>query len=254
MDDTPAETSKPRGYQVRCTGIENEKEAYFLMFGKSSKKLVGTVRKVDGKWQLVEGDGPDDMPLCKTLKELKEAWGEWARSTYCGGSVADTAGEPTSDTPSPRKPVGPPSFKKPTPKGPPSFKPPKTVAQVAAEYPEPNEDEVNAYLDEVAAKHPNEYLADPFDPRFVTDSPNRFLTPTGALEQVFLWLETQSVMTGVRHWDQPWLDVIRTLHREYPGDERYAAMARKQLVEQQGDGEIEVPEVSTEDEVPASPE
>lgn len=137
---------------------------YRLEYGRGKQKLTDTVwnNEVAGGWQVdYESDKPhpvnEDAPYEK-LRDLKEAWGQWASTQYDAGDE----GTPSPKADETAKPKGPPSFKR---SGPPSFKrkaggPPsiksKTKSPIECTPPKRLQ-EVMAYVTEKLEQEPADY-------------------------------------------------------------------------------------------------
>lgn len=231
-----------------------EDGGYDLSFGRGAGKLEATVmRGSEGSklWHII-GSGPA-MDANPSVNELKRKWGEWAEKNY--GQTVDSDKKVTAATSVPPPP--PVRFQsKPGPPPPPTFKKkagpvgqwglwtnlsdwwlsdsPYRVedivvfpSQIAAlkwlkeELPGVKHFEARLITEESLKQVPsisekNEFICDPLDPAFV-DKATGHITPLGALDEVFNWMQTRDHVMQ----EYPWKSVYATLQRQFPDRKKY---------------------------------
>lgn len=147
-----------------------EDGSYELSYGKGKRKLIAHMTangSVDG-WGVPEGDGADILGGFKTMRDCKEAWGEWAARKYASDGSGPAA---TVDGPPAASPPAPPTV------GPPSLPPPPSLPK-----PKPRDLDL-------------ECNADPFSLlyRYPSDHPDELkrqqITPLGVLVEIDAWVK-----------------------------------------------------------------
>lgn len=187
----------------------NDDGTYTLSYGKGKNKLTASMfTDAGGKWYAVSGIGAKRIGPCKTMKECKVRWGEWAAVAYDGsgskGKAETPASTPPSTTPSttPPRVAGPPRV---APSGPPSVRPagpPRTTPAMPGDV-------------------DFQFAADPFDPRYKYPSDHddaakqRKLTPLGVLVEIDAWCRRhEAAIQNVEAFKPLVASVRACLHRE----------------------------------------
>lgn len=146
---------------MKITNKRQSDGSYFLSVGRGRNKVTDRMYQAEStheqfpkKW-FAGHHGPFD-----TMKEAKQAWGEWAARAYTGE-------EDAAESPSPER-DGQPSTSSPLPP-PPSF---KRGSKFRKPIPSPPSRDLE-----------HAYNHDPFDPRF-RDTKTREITPLGVLVEI----------------------------------------------------------------------
>lgn len=191
-------------YKVRNTKIGPGR--YEFSFGRGEYKLTAGVwnNDVAGGWQIDYGSPGavpvnDDAPY-RRLRDLKAAWGEWAKEAYDYGEAEQSSG---SETGPGRTPPVPPPFKR---KGPPKHKP--SLKEAGPPKRKKNPPSIN-------------HVTDPFDPRFRYPSDHENPALRRQHTPLAVVIETWNVLDNVPLNHCPALTALyrelsRTIARECP--------------------------------------
>ena len=206
-------------YKVKCTkapDFDTESPSYTLSYGRGKAKLTATLYRLDNEWR-VKG-----LKISTRLKkEAVVEWGVWAEENYAGLAHEEAKPTPSAVKAVTPKVIAPPSLKaRKKRSGPPAF---KRSAAPAKGVNRPSHPEFVDTYNDVTDGPDNPYLANMLSDKglFTRDNPGRCwtLTPLGALDEVFNWMQQNLPFTATLEY--PWVRVTKVLQRAFPKDEKY---------------------------------